>query len=118
MIYWGQSQAQAFQLAQPAGLPAGAIQGERQSCLESRAAGHGDGFRSGGGEQAPTARKRRAMRRLPSWRSGQAPGRFSLSCPRASGGLGGGIEARSPLKMQLAGSGMANVTQGDVVAVA
>jgi hypothetical protein len=118
VVYWGQSQAQAFQLAQPAGLPVGVVLGERQSCLESRAAGRGDGFRSGGGEQAPTARKRRAMRRLPSWRSGQAPGCFSLSCPRAGGGLGGGIEVRSPLKAQLTGSGMADVTQGDVVAVA
>ncbi len=30
---------------------------ERSLCLEIRAAGHGDGFRSGAGEQVPKARK-------------------------------------------------------------
>ena len=42
------------------------VLGRLQSGLENRAAGRGDGFRSGGGEQVSKARKRRATRRLPS----------------------------------------------------
>jgi hypothetical protein len=41
------------------GSSAGATSEKLQSGLENRAAGRGDGFRSGGGEQVSKARKRR-----------------------------------------------------------
>jgi hypothetical protein len=55
--------------------------GELRGGLENRAAGRGDGFRSGGGGQVSKARKRRATRRLPSHRKAAGhPAAFSRCC--------------------------------------
>lgn len=103
----------------PAGSLAGVCWG-RSSSLEIRAAGHGDGFRPGGGEQVSKARKQ-AQCECANYHleaeSGRAPGRSLLSSPIAASGFGKHIEARLALKAQLARFRMVHAAQVNGVAI-